>query len=185
MITMIECEHSQCIYVRILTSYHSKLGSGGVDAILADPGRLCAGLNATLTCEPPGDSPVSIEWLYNGSSLGAVSVGSPSIHTQVSDLEFLVSLSSIDPFVSRIILTPISITMDGTELHCVGRTSTSAHSGSVKLKVQNLISECIFRVSISGQGHACNQSYKLLLDLRCFPFLKVVGHVSNPKHTYR
>ena len=99
-------------------------------SLLTDPGPLCAGQTATLTCNITGTGVVSLEWNYVAAGLqdGVIAAYrrgepfSPSNPVVVAGVEFTVSvlMSTATQVVSQISFVASSM-MSGTGLDCVGR----------------------------------------------------------------
>ena len=89
--------------------------------ILPDPGPLCAGQTAVLTCSVADG--VTIDWLYRNGCIGpslSLSQPPPSGPVTVGGVEFTLTLSqNSNPLISQLSFTA-SPDMDGGVVRCTG-----------------------------------------------------------------
>ncbi len=113
--------------------------------ILTDPGPLCTGQTATLTCNITGGT--RIHWNYNVGGSGGriptydpdIGVSPPTEPVTVNGVEFTVSVLMTQPhLVSTISFVP-SAMMNGGELVCIGFSGLLV-SEAITLHVDSTVS---------------------------------------------
>lgn len=110
--------------------------------ILKDPGPICPGQNATLTCEINGG--LLLQWYYTTLRLAEISpvfgVLPPPNTVEVTGVEFSISLNSTA--CDQVLISELSFEptiMNNTKLSCVGQTSSNVSIETiVPLQVQNI-----------------------------------------------
>lgn len=113
---------------------HAALLAPPAAGILTDPGPLCLGERATLTCEVPG----VVLLLYETTQLRDVFNPLPTV--EVDGIVFSISMVSTatDPIsIIEISFVPTSMA-NNTSLACIGLSRAGIHYGIVTLQVQNI-----------------------------------------------
>ena len=131
---------------------------------LSDPGPLCVGQTAVLTCSVADG--VSIRWRYRDETVGAlISLSQPpsSGPVTVGGVQFTLTLSqSSNSLISQLSFTA-SLDMDGGVVRCTGFSGTFS-SGEITLQVEMMCKSIIVAKSHCFIVRLTNFHYILTLS---------------------
>ena len=122
-----------------------------VSGILIDPGPLCPGETALLTCTITQGT--DLFWSYDSGGIAAiipaVNISPPSGPILENGVEFTVTVLSTSPDLVSQIRFVVSATVNGRALECSGvSTSSGAVSRTLTLQVEDPISKNACHITI-------------------------------------